>query len=79
MIGALRRYIENGIPPGSFLMAVLRNDLSSAVRSADDINKYRIADYIIFLSNYAPSGCYGSPDKVREWMAVGGLGWKDVA
>ena len=38
MIGSLRRYIENGIEPGSFLSAVLCNDLRGACECADDTN-----------------------------------------
>lgn len=36
--GGAKRYIEHGVRPGSFLTAVIRNDLIHAMRYADDIN-----------------------------------------
>jgi len=75
MVGAVRRYVENGIEPGSFLTAVLSNDLAEAVSRADNINKYRIADFIQFFYNYTPGECYGSVERVDAWIAKGGLGW----
>ena len=68
MRGAMQRYIENRIPPGSFLTAVLANDLMHALRCADDINSRRLRDYGMWLANYAPPACYGSPEAVRAWL-----------
>lgn len=73
MIGGLRRYIENGIAPGSFLTAVLSNDLRRSFDCADDENGRRIGDYVRFLYSYAPSQCWGSPDKFEAWCKQGGL------
>lgn len=73
MVGGIRRYIEDGIPPGHFLLAVLANDLSEACARADEANKYRIWDFVYFLYNYAPSECWGAPEKVAAWMRRGGL------
>ncbi len=50
----MRRYIEKGAEVGSFLMAVLSNDLMEAAGRADHINLERLADYAHFLYNYAP-------------------------
>lgn len=75
MTGGLRRYIENGIAPGSFLSAVLRNDLQEAVSCADDTNRYILHNYIKFLYNYAPPDCYGSEHAYSRWVEKGGLGW----
>ena len=41
MRGGLRRYLAHGIEPGSFLSAVLRNDLIDACGRADDTNRHR--------------------------------------
>ena len=78
MIGGLRRYIERGIPPGHFLSAVLSNDLGEAVRRADDVNKRKLADYVLFLENYAPSVCWGSPTKLDAWIAQRGFDGADT-
>jgi hypothetical protein len=75
MIGGLRRWIENGTEPGHFLTAVLLNDLRGAVERADDTNIHRLADYVKFLHNYAPSGCWGSMDNYLRWLGHKGLGW----
>jgi hypothetical protein len=68
MRGAMQRYIENRIPPGSFLTAVLANDLMGALRRADHINRECLHDYGMWLANYAPPACYGSPEAVRAWL-----------
>lgn len=73
MQDAFRLYIENGIPPGSFTMAVLSNDLMGAMGRADDINRARIFDTCCFLRNNAPCGCHGSPEHVHDWIKQGGL------
>lgn len=68
-----RLYIEHGILPGSFLTAVICNDLFTAMWKADDINRYRLFDWCSFFYNEAPSQCFGSPDKMEKWMAHGGM------
>lgn len=78
MIGGMRRYIENGIEPGDFLRAVLNNDLQEACGRADAENQRILFQYVKFLYNYAPSDCWGSPEKVEKWLDEGGLGWKEV-
>ena len=73
MQDGMRLYIERGIDAGSFMMAVLCNDLMGACGKADHINRERLFDYCNFLYNEAPSSCFGSPGKVAAWIAHGGL------
>lgn len=73
MIGGLRRYIEHGIPPGSFLTAVLSNDLRGAFERGDDINRVAVENYVRFLYNYAPAGSWGSSACFADWCKQGGL------
>ena len=68
MHGGLIRYLEQGIMPGGFLSAVLTNDLKRACASADHINIRRIPDIVSFLYNFAPGPCWGSEEKVTEWV-----------
>lgn len=68
MQDGMRIYIEHGVPDGSFLMAVLENDLRGAFSRADSINRKRIGDYVHWLYNNAPSQCSGSPAKVEAWI-----------
>jgi hypothetical protein len=69
----LRLYVANGCPPGSFLRAVLENDLMRALGQADDTNMANLPAYGNFLYNHVPVACYGSPEKVREWIEHHGL------
>ena len=75
MRGAMRRYVENGLPPGSFLEAVLSNDLRGAVSRADHINKHQLPNYVQFLANAVPASCHGSSYAVNDWIKGGGLKW----
>jgi hypothetical protein len=67
MLGAIERWIDHGIPPGDFLMAVLCNNLKEAVACADDTNVNLLPAYVSFFYNDAPSQCWGSPEKVLAW------------
>lgn len=67
MAMGLRLWIERGVPPGSFLMAVLENNLHEAVGRADAENLANLPAYCGYLYNEAPSPCWGSPQKVRAW------------
>lgn len=73
MQDGMRRYIDHGIKPGSFLVAVLSNDLMEAFKRADDVNVAAMVEYARFLYNQAPCVCYGSPEHVKDWISAGGL------
>ena len=68
-LDGLQRYIEHRIPTGGFLRAVLENDLREACAMADDENVKVIPIYVNWLYNEAPSACWGSPEKVANWLA----------
>ena len=61
-------YIERGIKPGSFMEAVICNNLTLACMYADDINRYRLFDIVNFFYNEAPSACWGSKEKMEKWI-----------
>jgi len=69
----LRMYIEKGIPSGSFLEAILCNDLKEACARADNENRFLIWHWVNWLYNEAPSDCWGSPEKYQAWIGVRGL------
>jgi len=71
MMSALRRYIDNKIKPGDFLTAVLTNDLRGAVGRADHININIIPVYVSYLYNEAPGNCWGSTERVKEYLEIG--------
>lgn len=70
MIGALQRWIENGIAPGSFLSAVLKNDLMGALGQADHINMNSLPAYAQFLYNHTPSISHGSVENFEQWERI---------
>lgn len=69
MWGGVKRFFVNRIPPGHFLMALFSNDLMGAFGRADDGNAANMRRYCQFLYNYAPTGSYGSPENVRDWLS----------
>jgi hypothetical protein len=66
---ALRRYLEQHIMTGSFLEAVLTNDLEGACLRGDAISLSRLASIVEYLHNCAPREAWGSPKKVGDWVA----------
>lgn len=63
----VKRWIENGTRPGSFLTALFANDLVSAICRADSTNKDYIKEWVLFMVNEMPIGSYGSWDIVQKW------------
>ena len=58
--GGMQRYVENGIEPGSFLKAVLRNDLQSAVGAADEWNLYSLPAIVRWCYWELPANLWGN-------------------
>lgn len=69
-LSSLIRYIEERTITGGFLDAVLCNDLKGACSRADSYNQPVIFEIVYFLYNYAPSACWGSPEKVDAWLSA---------
>lgn len=61
-------YLMLGIPPGSFLTAVMENDLREAVGRADDTNSALLTEYVRWFYNHAPSTSWGSHKAVTDWI-----------
>lgn len=74
--GSMQRYIQHGIPPGSFLSAVIRNELFGAFSRADDENTHRMHDLVIWMYNKCPVACRGE-ENMDKWIEKGGLFGKD--
>ena len=66
-------YIEHGHLPGSFLQAVICNDLFQSFGRADEINHERMFHIVSFFYNEAPGQCWGSPKKMQVWAEHNGL------
>jgi len=65
---ALKRYVENRIPTGGFLRAVLENNFNTAVCTADAENFKALREIAIHIYNEIPRICWGSPQKVHDWL-----------
>jgi len=70
MRDAMRNYLFHRIEPGSFLAAVLCNDLRGAVGSADRINKQALTEIVQFCMWALPSNAWGSTERVAAWLAA---------
>lgn len=71
-LGALRNYIEYGVPTGGFLRSVLSDSLFGAWSRADGENRKAIGDIVMFIYNEAPGSCHGSKQHVDDWLEKGG-------
>ena len=69
----MRHYLEQGIIPGSFLLAVLENDLMRAAAAADPWNREELATVAEWVTHEMPEESFGSPAKVAAWSKRGGL------
>jgi hypothetical protein len=65
----LTRYLREHCPTGSFLEAVISNDLREACGRADDRNLWHLPVLVAYLYNEAPSAAWGSRDKYENWIS----------
>jgi hypothetical protein len=68
LIDSFNRYLEHGIPFGSFLEAVMCNDLMGAVTRADWHNTARLNQICRFIYNEFPHDSHGSKEAYCEWL-----------
>lgn len=65
----IERYINERIPTGSFLAAVLENNLREAVQRADLESARALPEIVKWLCYNAPWSCWGTPDRVQMWLS----------
>lgn len=65
---ALNNYVEHGYQPGSFVYAVLTNNLVEAVSRADNQNRAALSEIATFLYNRMPSNMWGNQEKVTRYL-----------
>lgn len=68
-----RLYVEEGIEPGGFMMAVLTNDFKEAVGRADQTNRQYLLEWAQWVHNEVPMMAQGSEEKVLAWIKAGGF------
>jgi hypothetical protein len=54
--------------PGSFVRALLENDLLMAVSHADSSSAINLAAFVRFTYNNLPGFMWGSPKRVEDWL-----------
>lgn len=64
----INSYVQERIPVGNFLEAVLSNDLKGAVGTADNENLDALPAIVAYVRNHTPADCQGSPERYREWL-----------
>ncbi len=64
----LARYFADHLPTGSFLRAILSNDLRQALARMDRPNLTEINGIFGFLTSVAPSNSWGSVSAVDDWL-----------
>ena len=64
----IKNYVENRIPTGHFVTAVLENNLSEALAYADPISLAHLKTIAQFIFNDIPSPAWGSPEAVTKWL-----------
>ena len=69
----LAQYVETGEAGGSFLYAVLSNELQQAFGRADDQAARDLHAIVRAVYSHVPSVACGSPADVRAWSDKGGL------
>ncbi len=71
ILDGIRQYVEHRIPPGGFVNAVLENDLKEAFARADNESLAGMFGIVSFCYNEIPGTCWGSPERVKAWLAGG--------
>jgi hypothetical protein len=64
---AFKSYFEKKLYPGSFLTAVLSNNLVKTVSTADSFNLAALPLIVEYMYNYLPYECWGSEEKIHNW------------
>jgi hypothetical protein len=57
-------------PTGSFLRAVLENNLRDAALRADPVNRFCLGELALVLYHCCPAAAWGSPWAVGAWLAA---------
>lgn len=66
----LVNFLVYGYRPGSFLTAVLDNDLREAFGRADEESSRAMRSLVTWLYSFAPPQAYGTPERTTEWTGI---------
>ncbi len=68
MIAGMVNYLVKHLEPGSFMGALLENDLATSVRRADPTNRLKLRSWLSFMERELPLDAWGSKKSVRLWL-----------
>lgn len=68
VVKSLVRYVNDKVPTGGFLRAVLENDLMDSFSRADSHNTLFMKEIVQYVYNYVPMAAKGSRDAVDAWL-----------
>ena len=69
ILESLELYDQHGIEPGSCVAAILSNDLSGTLCSADADTLATLPAIVGYIRHEMPSICHGSRERVDAWLA----------
>jgi hypothetical protein len=70
ILDSINRFVEHGLEPGSFVKAILSNDLVGALNRADTASLRGLQDILGYCQMNIPATCWGSSAKVKNWQGV---------
>jgi len=70
LMDGMKRYVDGHVKPGSFLTAVIQNNLTEAIGRADPQSLSLLKEIVGWFYNEAPFSCWGTPEKMKEWLAL---------
>ncbi len=65
---SLDRYVSERVQVGHFLTYLLENKLAETIGAADGTNAPLLTEYVNHVYWCLPSNCWGSPEKVADWL-----------
>jgi hypothetical protein len=68
LLERLCAYRDDGTPVGSFLQAVLSNNLRDAIGRADEYNRATLFHLVAWMHNEFPGKLWGSPERYAAWI-----------
>lgn len=63
----INSFVLKGTPTGSFVSAVLRNDLKLAIGTGGPSALAAIRKVVSYMYNRVPSMCYGDAESIQSW------------
>ena len=70
MRGAYQRWIEHGLEPGGFGIALITANFEAATHRADAVNAKHIMSTFQWFVLYAPVDSFGSEEQAYSWKGT---------